>query len=164
MVLPDSEKQLDKNAKKLEKKLEFEFKTRYHLKTALTCKSYKQEHPEIDRSDNERLEFLGDSVMKLIMGEHLYYKTDNVVGDMTKKRSQMESNESLAKMAAHIGILEHILIGNSERLNPNRDDQRILANTFEAIIGAMYIDQGYENTRDFFKNKMLWTLVDLNLG
>lgn len=164
MDLPESEKKLDRSAKDLEKKLEFKFKTRYHLKTALTCKSYKQEYSDIDRSDNERLEFLGDSVMKLIMGEHLYHKTDNPVGDMTKKRSQMESNEILSKMAAHIGILEHVLIGNSEHLNPNRDDQRILANTFEAIIGAMYIDQGYDATREFFKNKMLWTLVDMNLG
>ena len=164
MSAPDSEKELHRSVKELEKKLEFKFRTVYNLKTAVTRKSYKQEYPSLDRCDNERLEFLGDSVLKLIMSEHLYLKTDYSEGDMTKKRNQMESNEILAEMAEHIGIKEHVLIGRAESMNPNIDYSGILANTFEAIIGAMYIDKGYDKTRDFFKNKMLWTLVDLKLG
>ena len=159
----EAESQLHRSVKQLEKKLDFQFRVDYHLKTALTRKSYKKENPSIDRSDNERLEFIGDGVLKMIISDHLFFKTKYSEAEMSIRRSEIEKNETLAKMADHIGIMEHILMGEGEKKNSEQNNSKILANTFEAIIGAMYVDGGFEKTKEFFRTKIMWTLVDLNL-
>ena len=163
MVRPEYETQLHRSVKELEKKLDFTFCKEHHLITALTRRSYRLENPSIDRDDNERLEFLGDGVLKMIISDYLYNKTDYSEAEMTRRRIEIEKNETLAKIAERIGIMEHILMGEGEKKNSEQNNSKILANTFEAIIGAMYIDSGFEKTKDFFRNKMMWTLVDLKL-
>jgi len=163
MARIEPETQLHRSVKELEKKLDFSFRTDYNLKTALTRRSYKLENPSIDRSDNERLEFLGDGVLKMIISDHLFNKTDYSEAEMTRRRIEIEKNETLAKIAEHIGIMDHILMGDGEKKNSEQNNAKILANTFEAIIGAMYVDSGFEKTKDFFMNKIMWTLVDLKL-
>jgi ribonuclease-3 len=161
MVHIESERTLKSNIKKLQKKLEVNFRVDYILMTALTRHSYKNEHKDVEREDNERLEFLGDSVLKLLISEHLYHKSKDPEGEMTILRSKIEKNDTLASIAEKIGLKEHILMTEGERKITGDGEKKILADTLEAIIGAIYIDQGLEKTRKFLKETMFWNLIQI---
>lgn len=161
MDLIESERTLGRNVKELQNKLKVKFKRDYTLKIALTRRSYKNEHKDIDRDDNERLEFLGDSVLKLLISEHLYHNLKDPEGEMTILRSKIEKNDTLALIAEKMGLKEHILMTIGERKVTGEGEKKILADTLEAVIGAIYIDQGLENTRDFLKETMFWNLIQV---
>ncbi len=155
--------QMVEQIEELGNKLEFKFLAENQIITALTRHSIKNENPHVDWADNERMEFLGDSVLKLILSEHLYKQFDDPESKMTEMRSEIEKIDTLASMARKLGIKEHILMSSGERNLSGPGENKVLADTLEAIIGAMYLDRGYDAARKFVKDKMLMTLLHSKL-
>jgi ribonuclease-3 len=125
------------------------FKNQQLAKQAFVHRSYLNEAKEPLES-NERLEFLGDSILSFIISDHLY-KTypDFDEGILTNLRSLVVNTKSLAKTAKRLGFGEHLLLSKGEEDSKGRENESILANTFEAVIGALYMDQGVEAVREF---------------
>ncbi len=137
------------------------------LKTALTHSSYLNEHPDENLESNERLEFLGDSVLGSAVADALYRKHENSPftaflrsrnaspaaplpeGDMTIIRQSVVDGKTLAHVARRLEIGEHLLMGSGEEKSDGRNKNSNLANAFEAIVGAIFIDRGYQAVRDF---------------
>ena len=136
------------NIKKFEKRLKINFRNKTILHQALTHKSANQ------IKNNEKLEFLGDRVIGLILSEKLYelYPSENE-GVLDKRFAKLVNRKTCALIAWSIGIKDYINIGN-QKLNINKNDEKILSDTCEAIIGAVYIDKGHEYTKNFVLN--LW--------
>jgi ribonuclease-3 len=127
----------------LEKKLGYRFKDRELLRTALTHKSFN-EGGKNHGLDNERLEFLGDSVIGLVITDTLYRRCrDNREGDLAKLRSHLVSSNLLFKVAKTIGLGGHILLGRGEEKNQGRRNSKIVSSCFEALIGALYLDSDF---------------------
>ena len=129
--------------KQLESKLEYNFKNKELLKEALTHKSCKVKY------NNERLEFLGDAVLDLIVGEFLYKTFPNTPeGDLSKLRASLVNEEGFERLAKLIDLGKFIQISQAEENNNGREKASILANAFEAIIGAIYLESGLEKPRE----------------
>lgn len=125
--------------KELEKILEYEFKDIQKLKEALTHKSSKVDY------NNERLEFLGDAVMDLVVGEYLFKEfSQKNEGDMSKLRAALVNEKSFAEMARMLNLGNFIYLSISEENNGGRDKPSILSDAFEAIMGAIYLEAGLE--------------------
>lgn len=125
----------------LAKKLGVKFNNSDLLKQAMTHRSYLNEHRSYKLPHNERLEFLGDAVLELIVTEYLYNNFPNPEGEMTNWRAALVNGEMLAKIAKDIGIEEYLLMSRGEAKDTGRARQYLLANAMEAIIGAIYLDQ-----------------------
>lgn len=128
------------NLEKLQEKLGYKFKNQTHLKIALTHKSAKNGH------NNERLEFLGDAVMDLIVGEYLFKKFSSDEGDLSKLRAALVNESSFSKFAKFLGIGENLNMSLSEERNGGREKPSLLSDAFEAIMGAVYLESGLQNT------------------
>lgn len=128
------------NLEKLQEKLGYKFKNLTHLKIALTHKSAKNGH------NNERLEFLGDAVMDLIVGEYLFKKFSSDEGDLSKLRAALVNENSFSKFAKFLGIGENLNMSLSEERNGGREKPSLLSDAFEAIMGAVYLESGLQNT------------------
>ena len=128
------------NLEKLQEKLGYKFKNQAHLKIALTHKSAKNGH------NNERLEFLGDAVMDLIVGEYLFKKFSSDEGDLSKLRAALVNESSFSKFAKFSGIGENLNMSLSEERNGGREKPSLLSDAFEAIMGAVYLESGLQNT------------------
>jgi len=127
----------------LQKKLNYRFKNRDLLVSALTHKSYN-EGGKNRGADNERLEFLGDSVIGMVITDHIYRRCrDNNEGDLAKMRAHLVSSNLLFKVAKTIGLGGHILLGRGEEKNQGRRNSKIISSCFEALIGAMYLDSDF---------------------
>ena len=113
------------------------------LNTALTHSSYSNEH---GGSNYERLEFLGDAVLQLITSEYFYKKYDYQEGELSKIRASFVCEEALAQYAKDVGINKYIKVGNGQKGNIN---DTIIADTFESVLGAIYIDQGFEVAKKY---------------
>ncbi len=121
----------------LEKSLGIEFKNKQLLAQALTHKSCKKPY------NNERLEFLGDAVLDLVVGEYLYNKFPTAnEGSLSKIRASIVNEKGFTKLAEALGIGEHIMISSAEENNDGRKKPSILSNAFEALIGAVYLEYG----------------------
>ena len=128
---------MHKDIKTLESKLGYEFKDKKLIIEALTHKSYKQPY------DNERLEFLGDAVLDLIVGEYLFKKFKNSdEGNLSKIRASLVNEMGFDKLARALNLGEYILLSNAEDNNGGREKSSLLSNAFEAIMGAMYLEAG----------------------
>jgi len=128
---------MEKNIEALEHTLGYEFKNKKLIIEALTHKSYKQPY------DNERLEFLGDAVMDLVVGEYLYKlfpKADE--GKLSKIRASLVNESGFYKLALYIKLGDYILLSNAEENNGGREKSSLLSNAFEAVIGALYLEAG----------------------
>lgn len=125
------------------------------FKTAFTHRSYLNEHHEYENPSNERLEFLGDAVLQLLSSEFLY-KTypDAPEGEMTNYRSSVVCTSSLAQEAKRMGYGGLLLLSNGEEATGGREREYILANTFEAVLGALYLDKGLEKCRQFLEKEL----------
>ncbi len=139
--------------------LGYEFKNRILLKEALTHKSYYHENREAAPSNNERLEFLGDAVIGLIIVEYLFLQEKQYPESvLAKLKSYLVSEVVLADIAASISLGKYLLLGKGEEATGGRDKKSILADSLEALIGAVYIDSDYEKTKsivlDFFREKI----------
>ena len=126
------------------------FRDKDLLALALTHSSYAYEHTA-KGGDNERLEFLGDSIIGLIAAEYFYgaYPESNE-GDLSKLKSSSTSTAALARFARAIGLDIHMKVGRGEEKSGGRDKDTILAGVFESVVGALYLDGGYAAARDFF--------------
>lgn len=143
----DQTKTLSQKSVELEKKLEIQFQNKKLLLTALTHKSYS--HHKIDQEHNERLEFLGDAVLKLIISEFLFEKYPTFQeGDLSKIRSQYVSDKYLSQLALKIELGKYILFSKNEFKTGGTTKTSNLANAFEALLGAYFLDKGFKNTKD----------------
>ncbi len=133
----------EKDLSPLLKKLETKFKNESLLRQALVHRSYLNENPEFDLEHNERLEFLGDAVLELVVTDHLYKHYDLPEGELTNLRASIVRGEMLSKIAEELTLDEFLLLSRGERKDTGKARQYILANAVEAVIGAVYIDQGY---------------------
>lgn len=130
------------------------------LTEALTHRSYVNENRGRNIQHNERLEFLGDAVLELVSTEFLFSKyPDRPEGELTSFRAALVRTESLAETAAKMKYGEYIYMSKGEESTGGRSRPYILANTFEAVIGAIYLDQGYDASRDFL-NRVLLPKID----
>ncbi|MFC1559664.1 ribonuclease III [Candidatus Margulisiibacteriota bacterium] len=144
MISPRREKQL----LDLEKKIGVTFLSKALLNQSLTHSSYAYESRE-KISDNERLEFLGDAVLKLVVSEYLFHKfPERQEGDLTKIRASVISDVTLASVAQRMGIGSFILLGANEKRTGGADRKSNLANSFEALLGAVYLDGGIGKSRE----------------
>lgn len=138
-------------------KLHTEFNDINLLVTAFTHRSYLNEHRKTVKEHNERLEFLGDAVLELIVTEHLYGSYDEPEGILTNWRSSLVRTESIGA-AAHKCEFEPLLrLSRGEKQGSQRARTQILANTYEAVVGALYLDQGYEAVKRFITDSLLST-------
>lgn len=120
------------------------------LLSAVTHRSYLNEHRNATWEHNERLEFLGDAVLELVVTDFLFRKyPEKPEGELTAVRSALVNTVSLASASEVMGVNEYLLMSRGESKDEGRARQYILANTFEAFIGAIYLDQGYDRAKDF---------------
>ncbi len=123
--------------------------------SAFTHRSYLNEHRSFELPHNERLEFLGDAVLELISTEYLYKTYDHPEGELTNFRSALVNYKKLSEIAKTIGLEPHLMMSRGEAKDTGRARQVILANTIEALIGAIYLDLGYEAAQQFITKNIL---------
>ncbi|MEK7462240.1 MAG: ribonuclease III [Patescibacteria group bacterium] len=139
----------------LQKIIGVNFADTRHLLSAITHRSYLNEHREATWDHNERLEFLGDAVLELVVTDFLFAKyADKPEGELTAIRAALVNTVSLAAASEKLGINDYLLMSKGEAKDVGRARQYILANAFEACIGAIYIDQGYDAARDFIAGRL----------
>lgn len=132
--------------------------------SAFTHRSYLNEHRGFELPHNERLEFLGDAVLELIATEHLYRNYDHPEGELTNFRSALVNYKILSQIAKRIGLEKHLLMSRGEAKDTGRARQVILANTIEALIGALYLDLGYDACKTFIEKEILVELPQIISG
>ncbi len=126
------------------------------LTQAFVHRSYINEHPTFTHGHNERLEFLGDAVLELVVTEHLYRNYPNPEGELTNWRAALVNAKMLAEISSEIGIEANLFLSHGESKDAqSKARQYILANAIEAVIGAMYLDQGFEVVRTFVNRFIL---------
>lgn len=146
----------DLNFKELENLIGFKFKNKKFLIEALTHRSYLNEHPKWRFSHNERLEYLGDAVLELAVSEFLFLKYPKLKeGDLTLLRSALVNYQNLAKIAKEINLDKFILTSRGEKKDVAKAWQVILANTFEALIGAIYLDKNFDIVKKIIERFVL---------
>ncbi len=139
-----------------EKKIKVVFKNKNLLKQAFTHRSFINENPATSLSHNERLEFLGDAVLELIVTDFLYKKYPQYAeGELTALRSALVNAIIISEIASQIGMNDYLLLSKGEAKDFGKARMYILANTYEALVGAMYIDAGYEVTNKFITKTLL---------
>ena len=145
----------------LENKINIQFKDRNLLQSALTHRSYLNENRKWPLPHNERLEFLGDAVLELITTEHLYRNLPNTEGELTNLRSALVNYKMLSEVASTLELDKFILLSKGEAKDIGRARQVILANALEALIGAIYLDAGFETTKSFITDFILRELTGI---
>jgi len=139
----------------IEKKINITFKDKGLLKQAFTHRSYLNENRNLGLEHNERLEFLGDAVLELVVTDFLYKKyPKKPEGELTALRSALVNSTILSEVSSDLGYNEFLLLSRGEAKDTGRARQYILANTFESVVGAAYLDQGYDVCEKFI-NKIL---------
>lgn len=140
---------------KFQKILNVTFTDKRVLLSALTHRSYLNEHREATWDHNERLEFLGDAVLELVVTDFLFAKyPEKPEGELTAVRAALVNTVSLSAAAETLGVNDYLLMSKGEAKDVGRARQYILANAFEACIGAIYIDQGYDAAKLFIANRL----------
>lgn len=135
---------------KFESKAGVRFKDERLLKRAFTHRSYINENRDSGLEHNERLEFLGDAVLELVITDFLFAKKKEAdEGELTALRSALVNADACARVATGLGVNDYLLLSKGESRDTGRARTYILANTLEAIIGAIYLDQGYDAAKDF---------------
>jgi ribonuclease III len=131
------------------------------LERAFIHRSYLNEHPKLGLEHNERLEFLGDAVLELVVTDFLYRNYPNPEGDLTNWRSALVKTESLAEVAEKLDIAPYFKLSRGETKGNARSHALISANAVEAIIGAIYLDLGYETAQDFITKHIVSRLPEI---
>ncbi len=141
---------------KLEKNLKIKFGNKDLLIQAFCHRSYLNEHPDFKLGHNERLEFLGDAVLELVVTEYLYHKyPDKLEGELTSFRAALVNSKMLSQVATQLGFENFLLLSQGEAKEKGKARQYILANTFEAFIGALYLEKGFKKVRAFLRKHLL---------
>ena len=147
---------------KLEKKLNLKFKNKDLLIQAFTHRSYLNENPDFYLTHNERLEFLGDAVLELVVTEELYKKyPKKSEGDLTNWRASLVNSKMLSEVSKDLNYSEFLLLSRGEAKELGKAREYILANAFEALIGSLYLDQGYKVCQNFIKKNLLSKLPEI---
>ncbi len=145
-----------------EKKLGLKFKNKDLLTQAFVHRSYLNENPQFGLDQNERLEFLGDAVLELVITEFLYNEyPKKAEGELTNWRAALVNAKMLTSVAEELGFNDFLHLSRGEAKELGKARQYILANTFEALIGALYLDSGYEPSDIFIKKYLLSKLPDI---
>ncbi len=142
-------------------KLGFEFENIDYLITALTHRSYVNEHKKSVSEHNERLEFLGDAVLELAVTDYLYRNFNEPEGILTSWRSSLVRTESIGAAGDKLGYETLLRMSRGEKNGSSRARQQILANAFEAVIGAIYLERGYSDAEKFIQKHILTKLDDI---
>ena len=135
--------------------LGFEFENIGLLIDAFSHRSYMNAHKKSAHVHNERLEFLGDAVLELVVTDHLYRKYDEPEGILTSWRSALVRTESIGEAGQRLGYEPLLRLSRGEKRGSDRARQQILANAFEALIGAIYLEKGYDVTAEFIAKHIL---------
>jgi ribonuclease-3 len=143
------------NLIELQESLGVRFNDQELLQQAFVHRSYLNEHRSFPLEHNERLEFLGDAVLELAVTEHLYRNYPNPEGELTNWRSALVKGEMLAKVALDLGFSDHLLMSYGESKSGGKSKNYILANAFEAVLGALYLDQGYAVCQEYVGRTIL---------
>jgi len=151
-----------KNFENLEKKLKVFFKNKNLLIEAFCHRSFLNENPNFFTSSNERLEFLGDAVLGLVTTEYLF-KTfpEKSEGELTKIRSALVNSKILSEVAKKLSFEEYLLLSKGEEKSQGKSRERILANTFEAFLGALYLEFGFDFCKKFVEKNLLSLLPEI---
>ena len=145
-----------------EKKAKLNFKNKDLLKQAFIHRSYLNENPKLGLSHNERLEFLGDAVLELAVTDYLFQKyPEKTEGELTSYRSALVNATVLAERATNLEINDYLLLSKGEAKDVGKARQYILANTYEALVGAIYIDLGYGAARDFIASNLFGLIEEI---
>jgi ribonuclease-3 len=142
-------------------KLHVDFNDIDLLVTAFTHRSYLNEHKKTAGEHNERLEFLGDAVLELVVTEYLFANYQDPEGTLTNWRSSLVRTESIGAAAAKFGFEPLLRLSRGEKRGTDRARAQILANSFEAVVGALYLDQGYEAAKIFITESILSTFSEI---
>ncbi len=157
-------KEPENSLDELEKKIGYHFHDQSYLKLAVTHTSYANEHRKEGMLHNERLEFLGDAVLEMITSESLYIKyPDMEEGELSKLRASLVCEPSLAICAREFGLPQYLLLGNGEESMGGREKDSIISDAAEALIGAIYLDGGFETVRNFVRKNILSALKSKDL-
>ena len=152
----------NKDPSGIEQRLQYEFKNKNLLQEALRHSSYVNELGNSDLCDNERLEFLGDAVLNLIVGHMLMRSYPELKeGDLSRNRANLVNESQLAKTARSINLGTYILLGKGEAQTRGREKNSILADTFEALTAAIYLDGGFDTAYKIIENKMQFLVEQL---
>jgi ribonuclease-3 len=146
------------NFEKLEKSIGIKFKNKDLLQQAFVHRSYLNENPKCGLEHNERLEFLGDAVMELVVTKNLFEHFPNPEGDLTTWRAALVNSKMLSEIATKLGFNDYLILSKGESQDIGRARQFILANTLEAVIGAIYLDSGFEQAQKFLEENLLCEL------
>jgi ribonuclease-3 len=151
-----------KDLSKLEQIIGVKFKDKDLITTALVHRSYINEHPEFKLDHNERLEFLGDAVLEIVVTKYLYNNFPNPEGDLTNWRASLVNGSNLAKICGTLSIEDYLRMSKGESKDKNsKARQYILANAMEAVIGAIYLDQGMDASEEFITKNILIGLKEI---
>lgn len=131
------------------------------LVTAFTHRSYLNEHKKTVKEHNERLEFLGDAVLELVVTKYLYKGYSEPEGILTNWRSSLVRTESISAASERLGFNDYLRLSRGEKRGSDRARQQILANCYEAVIGAIYLDQGYDAASGFIHKSLIFTFDEI---
>jgi ribonuclease-3 len=146
---------IDTDLEALEEILGVVFSDKSHLLSAITHRSYLNEHRNATQDHNERLEFLGDAVLELVTTDYLFKAyPDKPEGELTAIRAALVNTVSLSSTSEALGVNQYLLMSKGEAKDEGRARQYILANVFEAFIGAIYLDQGFDASRTFIAREL----------
>lgn len=149
------------NLSALENKLGINVEDKKLLKKAISTRLARNEHQGLITEDNECLEFLGDSVLKFLISETLFHE-ESTPEKMTNARMEMENNKVLGIVAKELDFKENLFLGGGEKLSTGKGELTLLANALEAIMGAVYMDEGnIESARKFYREKLEGRLFEL---
>lgn len=152
---------MERTLTELEERLGLRFNNKDLLRQVFVHRSYLNENTSFDLDHNERLEFLGDAVLELVVTEHLYKTYPNPEGELTNWRSAIVRGVMLAEVAQDLSMGEYLLLSRGEQKSGGKARQLILANTFEAFVGALYLDKGYEAAAEFIHTHLVVRLPDI---
>lgn len=145
-----------RNLNKIQQKIGIIFKNSHLLKQSVVHRSYINEHRDFPLDHNERLEFLGDAVLELVVTEYLYCTYPNPEGELTNWRASLVNGKNLSEVAMGIGIEEILYLSHGESKDQNpKAREYILANALEALIGAIYLDQGFAKSKEFIEKHII---------
>lgn len=152
----------DFDKKGLEKVLKSEIANEQLFITAFTHRSFLNEHSDYKNPSNERLEFLGDSVLQLLSSEFLYsFFPKAPEGDLTNYRAAIVCTTSLAEESKRLDYGKFLFLSNGEESTGGREREYILANTFEAVLGALFLEKGLDFCRNFVEKELLYKVADI---
>lgn len=156
--------ELLERASQIEEKIHYSFKNRELLLLAFVHRSFFNENRELVHAHNERLEFLGDSVLGLVVSDFLYtHLPKHAEGELSHLRAHFVGATACASFLQRLQLAEYVLLGKGEKMNQGRGRERILADLFEALVGAIYLDGGLEAAKQFLLIHFDQDLIDASM-